>query len=129
VAVVLPAEGTARAAAFLAAADELAQLAEDRGGDVADVRSVVPDDPEFVPDVAALLADQGTDLVCVLGEDGVPVVLQLADRFPATRFCAIGEPGTANRATSTCWRSSTRSSATSSASRSGRSLATSRWGW
>jgi hypothetical protein len=92
VAVVLPAEGTARGAAFLAAADELAQLAEDRGGDVADVRSVVPDDPEFVPDIAALFADQGTDLVCVLGADGVPVVLQLADRFPATRFCAIGEP-------------------------------------
>lgn len=90
VAVVLPAAATARAAAFLDAAGELAQLAEEPGGDVASVRTVVPDTPEFVPDIAALLAEEGADLVCVLGEDGAPVVAELADRFPATRFCAIG---------------------------------------
>jgi hypothetical protein len=92
VAVVLPAPDDPRSAAFLDADGQLDALVEERVGDVAAARTVVPDDADFVLDVAALLADGGTDLVCVLGGDGVRVALALADRFPATRFCALGPP-------------------------------------
>jgi hypothetical protein len=92
VAVVLPPAGDPMAAAFLDVPGELATMSEGRVGDVAAVRSVQPDGAGFVQDVAALLADQGEDLVCVLGDDGVRTVLTLADRFPATRFCAIAPP-------------------------------------
>lgn len=70
----------------------LATLAAERVGDVASIRPVTVDDVDFVPDTAALLADGGTDVVCVLGGSGPRTVLDLADRFPATRFCAAGEP-------------------------------------
>jgi hypothetical protein len=114
VAVVLPSPDDPRAVAFLDPAGELDALVEGRVGDVAAARTVVPDDADFVVDVAALLADGGTDLVCVLGGDGVRAALSLADRFPATRFCALGPRGRGSPGTSTCSTSPTRSSATCS---------------
>lgn len=92
VGVVLPAPTDPVAVAFHDAADELDALAEERKGEVASVRAVVPDDRQFEPDIAALLAEEGADLVCVLGTDGPRTARRLADRFPATRFCALGAP-------------------------------------
>lgn len=70
--------------------DRLADLDEERGPEVADLRVTVPDGPGFVGDVAALFAGDGRDLVCVLGEVPDATVVDLAGRFPETRFCAIG---------------------------------------
>jgi hypothetical protein len=92
VAVVMPPPEDPASGAFLDADAELAELEGERVGDVASVRAVVPDAGAFVADLAALLADQGADLVCVLGADGPRTVLDLADRFPATRFCATAAP-------------------------------------
>lgn len=92
VGVVLPAPTDPVAVAFHGAADELDALAEEWKGDVASVRAVTPDDRQFEPDVAALLAEEGADLVCVLGADGPRTARRLAERFPATRFCALGAP-------------------------------------
>jgi hypothetical protein len=93
VAVVLPPPGERAELPLVDVEQRLEQFAEDRVGDVAGVRVVRTDDPSFVSDTAAYLADGGTDLVCVLGTDGARTVIALADRFPATRFCALGTPG------------------------------------
>ncbi|WP_052664187.1 hypothetical protein [Nitriliruptor alkaliphilus] len=92
VAVIVPAASDPAAASFLDAERQLARLEADRVGDVASVRVIVPDDPDFVPDLAALVADGGADLVCVLGSSGRRTVTALAERFPATRFCALAAP-------------------------------------
>lgn len=89
VAVVLPPVGDPSAATFLDPSADLARLAEERVGDVARIEPVVLDDADFVPDTAAYLAETGADLVCLLSSDGGTAVRALADRFPATRFCAI----------------------------------------
>lgn len=70
--------------------DRLVELDEERGAEIADLRVTVPDGPGFVGDIAALFAGDGRDLVCLLGDVPAPVVVDLADRFPATRFCAVG---------------------------------------
>lgn len=92
VGVVLPAPTDPAAAAFHDVEDQLDALAEDRKGDIVGVRTVVPDDQGFEPDIAALLAEEGADLICILGTDGPRTARQLADRFPATQFCALGPP-------------------------------------
>jgi basic membrane lipoprotein Med (substrate-binding protein (PBP1-ABC) superfamily) len=91
IAVVLPPRSDPASVLFADVERQLAELEAERLGDVAGVRAVVPDGEDFVVDVAALLADAGTDLVCVLGDAGLQTVLDLADRFPASRFCAVGE--------------------------------------
>ncbi|MFA9429808.1 hypothetical protein [Egicoccus sp. AB-alg2] len=60
---------------------------------VTQLRPITPDGPEFVGDVARLLVDRGTDLVCVVGSDGVRVTNQLAARHPELRFCAVPTGG------------------------------------
>ena len=52
------------------------------------LRTVLADGRAFVPDVAALLVRQETDLVCVLGPDGRRTVVELAKLYPERRFCA-----------------------------------------
>jgi hypothetical protein len=76
--------------------DQRTQLASDlqvvsalRGEGVSEVRTLEPDGPAFVADLAALLADRGTDLVCVLGPGAQRVVAPLAIRHPHLRFCAV----------------------------------------
>jgi hypothetical protein len=91
VAVVLPEDDVA-SAEIEHGREALDQLAEDRTGDVAALRTVVADESVFQPDLAALLADDGHDLVCIIGQDGARTALELGDRFPATRFCAVGTP-------------------------------------
>jgi hypothetical protein len=56
---------------------------------ISEVRTVEPDGPEFVPDLAALLADRRTDLICVLGPGAQQVVAPLAVRHPQLQFCAV----------------------------------------
>jgi hypothetical protein len=56
---------------------------------ISEVRTLEADGPEFVPDLASLLAERGTDLVCVLGPDAQRAVVPLADRYPELRFCAV----------------------------------------
>jgi hypothetical protein len=93
VAVVLPPAEDPTSLTLLDVDERLEDLANERVGDVARIRAVTVDDAGFVPDTAALLADGGADLVCVLGTDGADVVVDLAARFPAARFCATGDPG------------------------------------
>jgi hypothetical protein len=92
VAVVLPPAEDPTSLTLLDVDERLEGLAAERIGDVARIRAITVDDAGFVPDTAALLADAGADLVCVLGTDGADVVVDLAARFPAARFCATGDP-------------------------------------
>jgi hypothetical protein len=76
--------------------DQRTQLAGDlqrvsalRDEGISEIRTLEPDGPAFVGDLAALLADRGTDLVCVLGPSAQRVVAPLAVRHPHLRFCAV----------------------------------------
>lgn len=60
---------------------------------VGEFRSVAPDPGAFVGDVVTVLAEQGYDLVCVVGSRAAEVVLRVAPTFPATRFCGVPAPG------------------------------------
>lgn len=88
-AVVLPPRGriSETAADSLQRAVELA--VEDLDREV-ELRVVQPDGPEFVAGIAGLLADDGFDLVCVLGESGATPIATLAAEQPGTRFCVVG---------------------------------------
>ncbi|MTV26560.1 BMP family ABC transporter substrate-binding protein [Nitriliruptoraceae bacterium ZYF776] len=88
VGVVAPLASEVDASVLEELADGLDALASERDGEVSRVRLVEADGAAFVGDVAALLADDGADVVCVLGRQAAVVVPALADRFPATRFCA-----------------------------------------
>lgn len=63
---------------------------------VAELRTVVPDDGSFVPDLAQLLVQRGTDLVCVIGAEGRRVVADLVDVHPERRYCALPASGTSH---------------------------------
>jgi hypothetical protein len=83
-------------AAATAGDDQRAQLARDlqfvgalRDEGISEVRTLEADGPEFVPDLASLLAERGTDLVCVLGPEAQRAVAPLAVRYPELRFCAV----------------------------------------
>jgi hypothetical protein len=76
--------------------DQRTQLAGDlqrvralREEGISEIRTLEPDGPAFVADLATLLADRGTDLVCVLGPGAQRVVDPLAVRHPHLRFCAV----------------------------------------
>jgi hypothetical protein len=56
---------------------------------ISEIRALPADGPEFVADLAALLADRRTDLICVLGTDAQRVLVPLATRHPQLRFCAV----------------------------------------
>jgi basic membrane lipoprotein Med (substrate-binding protein (PBP1-ABC) superfamily) len=76
--------------------DQRTQLAGDlqlvgalRDEGISEIRSFEPDGPEFVADLAALLAERRTDLICVLGPGAQQVVAPLAIRHPQLHFCAV----------------------------------------
>jgi hypothetical protein len=88
VGVVLPAaDRIAEEVSSLARAD-VARVGSDRGTELNDVRSLVPDASGFVPDLGRTLVERGTSLTCVLGEDAATVTRGLAERHPELRFCA-----------------------------------------
>lgn len=91
VGVVLEADGAPGTGGLADLEGRLESFAEERAGDVAALRTVVPDDPTFAADVGYALALDGYDLVCLLGAQPVAAVADLADRFPTTRFCALGD--------------------------------------
>lgn len=66
----------------------LTGLEQSSGQQVGRVRAVRPDGEPFREDLAALLAEGGVDLVCVLGGGSGEVVAAVAPAFPSTRFCA-----------------------------------------
>jgi basic membrane lipoprotein Med (substrate-binding protein (PBP1-ABC) superfamily) len=70
-------------------AADLQQVDELRAEGISDLRVLEADGPEFVGDLATLLAERGTDLVCVLGPQAQQVVAPLAVRHPQLRFCAV----------------------------------------
>ncbi|MFA9444328.1 hypothetical protein [Egicoccus sp. AB-alg6-2] len=61
--------------------------------EVTQLRPVTPDGPEFVGDLARLLVDRGTELVCLVGADVIRVANQLASRHPERTFCAVPGAG------------------------------------
>ena len=67
---------------------DVARVADGFGPTLRDVRTYVPDAPEFVSDLAVMLADRSTDLVCALGPDAAATVTPLADLYRAVDFCA-----------------------------------------
>lgn len=52
------------------------------------LRVEVAEDPSFVHDLAQFFANDGHELVCVLGPGAAGVVREVAARSPGTRFCA-----------------------------------------
>lgn len=95
VAVVLPLDGEAplTTAGTRTAAEA---VASDHEGELGEFRLVAPDGATFVGDIATVLAEQGYDLVCLVGDTAVDVVLRVAVPFPATRFCALPGPNVAS---------------------------------
>jgi basic membrane lipoprotein Med (substrate-binding protein (PBP1-ABC) superfamily) len=76
--------------------DQRSQLAGDlrlvgalRDEGISELRTLEADGPEFVGDLATLLAERRTDLICVLGPDAQRVAGPLAVRHPQLRFCAV----------------------------------------
>jgi hypothetical protein len=92
VGVVLPPADTAAADEVDLDRLNLQALADDLD-EVAELRAVVPDSAAFVDDLAGLLAEEGYGLVCVLGDGGQQVVLDLAERHGGVEVCAVpGDP-------------------------------------
>lgn len=88
VAVVLPSDAEMDVRARAAVEEQVARLgAGDEG--IREVRVLPADGPDFVADLAELMAERGSDLVCVVGADADTVVTQLARRYADVRFCAL----------------------------------------
>lgn len=66
--------------------DAIADWVEDG---VDDVRAVPAETAVFVADFAELVAERGTDLVCILGDGALPVIERLAPRYSAVTFCSV----------------------------------------
>lgn len=62
--------------------------------EVTQLRSVDADGPAFVGDLARLLVDRGTELVCLVGDDVLRLANQLARRHAELTFCVV--PGVAD---------------------------------
>lgn len=86
VGVVLPPRGLGSADEIEAGALGLDALAASHD-EVGELRIVVPDGADFVPDIAGLLVAEGYDVVCVLGRQARDVTQELAQRHGATEFC------------------------------------------
>jgi basic membrane lipoprotein Med (substrate-binding protein (PBP1-ABC) superfamily) len=71
----------------LAGSVQLVESLREEG--ISEIRALPADGPEFVADLAALLADRRTDLICVLGTDAQRMLTRLATRHPQLRFCAV----------------------------------------
>ena len=57
--------------------------------EVSDVRVLEPETESFRGDQIALLADDGADLVCTVGQAGAEALADVADDYPRTRFCLL----------------------------------------
>jgi hypothetical protein len=86
--VVLPPRVGLGAAATERLESDLARLADRFGPDLRSVRVVTPPAAELAPDLAAVLTDRGTQLVCVLGPGALETVLAEVALHPELRYCA-----------------------------------------
>jgi hypothetical protein len=88
VGVVLPPRVGLGAAATERLEEDLARLAERFGPDLRSVQVLTPPAAAFAPDLAAVLTDRGTQLVCVLGPGALETVLAEVALHPELRYCA-----------------------------------------
>lgn len=88
VAVVLPPASVVVPDEAAAMREELEELRRRFGDDVGSLRVVQPETAVFVQDVTVFVAEEGADLVCVLGAGSGAVVRAVAPGFPETEFCA-----------------------------------------
>lgn len=89
VAVVLPPASEVDPAVMAAVDTQLATLVEDADDGVRQLRVYPAADRPFVADLAGWLAEQHTELVCVLGDRAESVVVPLAALYRDVRFCAL----------------------------------------
>jgi hypothetical protein len=68
--------------------DDLARLADRFGPELLSVRALTPPAAGLAPDLAAVLTDRGTQLVCVLGPGALETVLAELALHPELRYCA-----------------------------------------
>jgi hypothetical protein len=73
-------------------AADVRRLDVQRGAGVAEVRAVRPGAEEFTSDLAWMLAERQTDLICLLGRGSRALVTELAELHPHLTFCAAPLP-------------------------------------
>jgi hypothetical protein len=88
VGVVLPPRVGLDAAATDRLEEDLARLADRFGPDLRSVQVMTPPTAELASDLAAVLTDRGTQLVCVIGPGALDTVLAEVELHPDLRFCA-----------------------------------------
>lgn len=88
VGVVLPPRVGLSAAATERLEEDLARLADRFGPDLRSVQVLTPPAAAFAPDLAAVLTDRGTQLVCVIGPGALETVLAEVALHPELRYCA-----------------------------------------
>jgi hypothetical protein len=88
VGVVLPARVGLDAAATEQLEDDLEQLADRFGPGLRSVQVMTPPGTDLAADLAAVLTDRGTQLVCVLGPGALEIVLAEVALHPQLRYCA-----------------------------------------
>jgi len=69
--------------------DAMRPLQDGLPDEVTQLRSVQADGREFVGDLARLLIDRGTELVCLVGDDVMRLANPLASRHPERTFCVV----------------------------------------
>ena len=70
-------------------AEAVARVRSSFTDQLSEIRDVVAEPASFLPEVVALMADDGYDLVCAVGPGGLDAVLATADDYPRTRFCVV----------------------------------------
>lgn len=89
VGVVLPPASALDASVLNAVDAQLSERSAATDETVRELRGYAAADPRFVEDVAQWLSEQGTELVCVLGDRAESVAVGMAARYRGIRFCAL----------------------------------------
>jgi basic membrane lipoprotein Med (substrate-binding protein (PBP1-ABC) superfamily) len=88
VAVVLPPSDEVDERVLVALEASVAALGADAGTGIREVRAYRSTSSAFVGDLVGVLAERGTDLICVIGSTARSVVVSGAERYPHLRYCA-----------------------------------------
>lgn len=89
VAVIVPSLDGLDSAMQAALEEDVEAVADWAGDGVDEVRAVPADASVFVADFAELMAERGTDLVCILGADAPSIIDRLEPRYSAVTFCSV----------------------------------------